>query len=85
MADPRYMEIFDIEMVDEDTFKLEILPDVSYENDYNKFINHPSINGVELVGDKTFEQLGREKVTNRAIQEIVDSQYELIFGGGNNG
>ena len=85
MADPRYMEIFDIEMVDEDTFQLEILPDVTYENNYEKFVNKPKINGVELVGDKTFEQLGREKVTNRQIQNIVDTQYDLIFGGGNNG
>lgn len=79
MDDPRYMEIFDIEMLDEDTFQLELLPDVSYENDYEKFRNKPKINGVELLGDKSFEELGRKKMTNRAIQDIVDSVYEDVF------
>ena len=79
MADPRYMEIFEIEMEDEDVFDLELLPDVSYENDYEKIKNKPNINGVELLGDKSFEQLGRKKMTNRAIQDIVDSVYNDIF------
>ncbi len=79
MADPRYMEIFEIEMEDDDVFDLELLPDVSYENDYEKIRNKPKINGVELLGDKTFEQLGRKKMTNRAIQDIVDSVYNDIF------
>ena len=76
MSDPRYVEIFD-----EDVFELQLLPDVSYENDYEKFINKPKINGIELVGNKSFEQLGRLRVTNRTIQDIVDSQYDQIFGG----
>ena len=80
LNDPKYMEIFDIEMVDEDVMTLELLPDVSYENDYNKMINQPSVNGVVLKGNKTFEQLGRNKMTNRAIQDIVDSVYNDIFG-----
>ena len=80
LNDPKYMEIFDIEMVDEDVMTLELLPDVSYENDYNEMINQPSVNGVVLKGNKTFEQLGRNKMTNRAIQDIVDSVYNDIFG-----
>ena len=80
LNDPKYMEIFDIEMVDEDVMTLELLPDVSYENDYNKMVNQPSVNGVVLKGNKTFEQLGRNKMTNRAIQDIVDSVDNDIFG-----
>lgn len=76
MSDPKYVEIFD-----EDVFELQLLPDVSYENDYTKFINKPKINGVELVGNKSFEQLGRLRVTNRTIQDIVDTTYNEIFGG----
>ena len=76
MSDPKYVEIFD-----EDVFELQLLPDVSYENDYTKFINKPKINGVELVGNKSFEQLGRHRVTNRTIQDIVDTTYNEIFGG----
>lgn len=39
------------------------------------------INGVVLVGDRSFEELGRDDISNSRIKEIVDSQYELIFGG----
>jgi len=31
---------------------------VTMNNNYNELINKPSINGVELVGDKSFEDLG---------------------------
>lgn len=50
-------------------------------DDYNPLRNKPSINGVVLKGDKTFEELGREDIKNRRIKEIIDEQYELIFGG----
>ena len=53
--------------------------------DYEALDNLPRINGVELKGDKSFESLGREKITNLEIKDIIDEQYELIFGGGNNG
>lgn len=51
--------------------------------DYEALQNHPLINGVELVGDKSFEDLGREDIANSRIKQIIDEQYELIFGGGN--
>ena len=51
--------------------------------DYETLQNHPLINGVELVGDKSFEDLGREDIANNRIKQIIDEQYELIFGGGN--
>lgn len=51
--------------------------------DYEALQNHPLINGVELVGDKSFEDLGREDIANNRIKQIIDEQYELIFGGGN--
>lgn len=50
-------------------------------DDYNDLINHPSINGEELVGNKTFEQLGEETLTNSELKDIIDSQFDLIFGG----
>ena len=50
--------------------------------DYNALLNHPLINGVELVGDKSFEQLGQNDITNQRIKQIIDTQYENIFGGG---
>lgn len=51
--------------------------------DYEALQNHPLINGVELIGDKSFEDLGREDIANNRIKQIIDEQYELIFGGGN--
>lgn len=51
--------------------------------DYNALQNHPAINGVELQGNKTFEELGREDIANNRIKQIIDTQYDLIFGGGN--
>ena len=43
-------------------------------NDYELLINHPYIEGNELIGDKTFLELGLYTVTPQEIDEI-------IFGG----
>lgn len=50
--------------------------------DYNQLSNKPSINGVELVGNKSFEDLGENTITNAELQSIINEQYNLIFGGG---
>lgn len=50
--------------------------------DYEDLLNLPSVNGVELVGNKTFEDLGREDIRNSRIKQIIDTQYDLIFGDG---
>ena len=42
-----------------------------YENDYEKLKNRPSINGVELVQDKSFEDLGDHILTNFEILELM--------------
>ena len=42
-----------------------------YENDYEKLQNKPSINGVELVQDKSFEDLGDHVLTNFEILELM--------------
>ena len=42
-----------------------------YENDYEKLKNKPSINGVELVQDKSFEELGDHVLTNCEILELM--------------
>lgn len=43
----------------------------SYENNYEKLKNKPSINGVELIKDKSFEELGVSPMTNSEILEII--------------
>lgn len=41
-------------------------------NDYNEQINKPSIEGVELINDKTFEELGALSLTNMEIEELIN-------------
>lgn len=41
------------------------------EKDYENLKNKPSINGVELVSDKSFEDLGDHVLTNFEILELM--------------
>ena len=40
--------------------------------DYNKLINRPSIEGVTLEGNKTFEELNLRPVTNAELAALLD-------------
>lgn len=51
--------------------------------DYEALLNKPSVNGVILEKDKSFEELGRNDIANTRIKQIIDEQFDLIFGGGN--
>ncbi|HAH17793.1 MAG TPA: hypothetical protein DCL29_02105 [Eubacterium sp.] len=51
--------------------------------DYEALLNRPSVNGVILEKDKSFEELGRNDIANTRIKQIIDEQFDLIFGGGN--
>lgn len=39
--------------------------------DYEQLINRPSIETVELVGDKTFEALGMAALSNSEIEDLL--------------
>lgn len=41
-------------------------------NDYEKLKNKPSINEVELSGDKSFEELGISPLSNLEIMQIIN-------------
>ena len=41
------------------------------EKDYEKLYNKPKINGVELISDKSFEELGDHVLTNFEILELM--------------
>ena len=41
------------------------------EKDYEKLRNKPSINGVELIANKSFEELGDHVLTNFEILELM--------------
>ncbi len=46
------------------------------EKDYEKLINRPSINGVELIKDKTFEDLGMSELTALDVYKILENVWE---------
>ena len=48
---------------------------------YEELRDKPAINGVELSGDKGFEELGELTMSNSEIKDIIDSQFNTIFGG----
>lgn len=79
-------DILEPQMESEDELEVNLVEGIPVGmDDYEVLKNLPKVNGVELKGDKSFENLGREKITNSQIKQIIDEQYELIFGGGNNG
>lgn len=45
--------------------------------DYEALSNKPKINGVTLIGDRSFEDLGEESLTNMEIISI----FNRVFGG----
>lgn len=48
------------------------------DRDYNRFYNKPQINGVELVGDKTLEELGIENDKNYVHNQTTSSDTWVI-------
>ena len=55
--------------------------------DYNDLTNKPSINGVELVGNKTIKELGITEAVNVYLQnkDIVVPEYQQTTGTGEDG
>ena len=51
-------------------------------SNYERLTMKPQINGVELVGNKTFEELGMDKAfaSTQALQELQKKFDELIDG-----
>lgn len=60
------MNMGDIMLSGDTQFKAELQTDIIkiLEHDYEKLINKPSINGVELIGNKQLSELGIEIPTN---------------------
>lgn len=46
------------------------------EKDYEKLVNRPSINGVELIKDKSFEDLGISELTALDVYKILENVWE---------
>ena len=41
------------------------------EKDYENLRNKPSIEGVELIGDKSFEELNLQRITNTELENML--------------
>lgn len=60
---------------------LQTAPSVPVEKDYNKLDNKPSINNVELIGDRDLDELNiqvkgdypNSALTNREIEDLLNS------------
>lgn len=44
-------------------------------NNYNTLTNKPLINGVTLLGDKSFEELGVDTMTNQDILDLFNRVF----------
>lgn len=53
---------------------LSVLP-VGGTKNYEKLTNKPKIESVELIGDKSFEDLGVRDVTNMELQSMLDNIF----------
>ena len=52
-------------------------------NNYNKLINKPSINSVELIYDRTLHELGVQPEGDYPSQRVTNSELEDIFSDWN--
>ena len=72
--------VFNFDSSDEPSYvvKVEVVTETSYGNDdYDTLQNKPSINGVQLIGDKSFEDLGL--VTTKNYEEITSYSDGYFF------
>ena len=67
--------------VDSDTDSIEInVADSGFggTSNYNDLNHKPKINGVELIQDKSFEDLGQKPLTNIQILNIINTAKGLM-------
>lgn len=57
---------------DNENIEIEEIENVSTENNYKKLKNKPSINSVELIDNKTFEELGIIELTNSELERLLE-------------
>lgn len=78
--------IIDVDLVDETEAVTLDLDDVvpagggGGTNDYNKLIHIPSINGVQLKGNKTLSDLGIDSAINTEVENYVAEHKEELKG-----
>ena len=68
-----------LKLIGQITTKPKLIGKLSYTSyelnkDYNRLANQPSIEGVKLINDKTFEDLGAVGLTNMEIENLINLQ-----------
>jgi hypothetical protein len=65
-------QTFQLGMTEGETFDVELdsAVQITPVRDYEALDNKPQIEGVTLIGDKTFEDLNLQKVSNAEIEEL---------------
>lgn len=48
-----------------------------YAKDYNKLINHPTLNGIEIIGDKTSQDYNLQEELDLVSEQDIDN---IIYG-----
>ena len=51
------------------------VPSSVVSSNYDELTNKPKVNGVELIGDRSFEDLGETTMTNLEIKEAFDREF----------
>lgn len=72
-VDLRVDDVLDVnfDLSDDPMLNLDVNESVTVgSSDYNKLKNKPRINSVELVGDKSFDDLGMNTISNIELEEI---------------
>lgn len=65
-------ENIEIEAIEEDIeIELKSNETIQTTNDYEKLRNKPKIEGIELLGDKSLEDLGATFLTNCELEELL--------------
>ena len=70
------MSVIEMQMVDIDQvidLEMNEVTETGGTKNYNDLNNKPKIEGVELIGDKTFEELNLSSLTNTEIEDLLDA------------
>lgn len=74
---------FDIELDNNEELDISIGDSVEIinigTNNYNQLINKPSINDVELIGNKTLDNLGIQEKGNYANTRVTNLEIDNLF------
>jgi hypothetical protein len=68
-------QTFQLGMTEGETFDVELdsAVQITPVKDYEVLDNKPQIEGVTLIGDKTFEDLNLQRVSNAEIEELFSN------------